>query len=350
MQRRVLCILALFLSTMGAASAAETRTLRLTLPKQADAFVRQIAAEFQEGVEKRTGGAIAIELGQQSQVYRDDEIVSATSSGAIEIGGTTLNQFAYDVPLAGVFLQPFMFNFNALVRAAASPGSEIRTLIDDEILYWTNTRVLWWQPNGSNVMLARRIPDDAAAIAGLAVGAPDDQSKELVRACEGQPFLMPTESLYTALKDGSTQLALTDILGVKANRLWEVAEAIVNTRHAPSLYVVVINDRIWEGLAPEQQKALMETARELQERTWERFLKVEVEAYALAKDKGMNIYDLMPGDIEQWRACSSPLLEAYMERIGEPGQKLFAAYGKLRTDPCCRQAPQEPASAASTPR
>jgi hypothetical protein len=35
------------------------------------------------------------------------------------MGATSLNQFAYDVPLAGVFLQPFMFNFDALVRAAA---------------------------------------------------------------------------------------------------------------------------------------------------------------------------------------------------------------------------------------
>jgi hypothetical protein len=44
-------------------------------------------------------------------------------------------------------------------------------------------------------------------------------------------------------------------------------------------------------------------------------------------------------DVAAWRACSSSLLEAYMERTGEAGPKLFAAYGKLRTDACCREAP-----------
>lgn len=349
MPPRALWIVVLSLALIGAASADETRALRLTLPKQSDASVHLIAAEFKEEVEKRAGGGLTIELDQQ-QVYRDDEMVSAASSGAIEIGGTTLSQFAYDVPLAGVFLQPFMFNFNALVRAAAKRGSEIRTLIDDEILYWTNARVLWWQPNGSNVMLARRIPQDIAAIANLAIGAPDDQSKELARICGGQPHLMSTENLHAALRAGDIQLALTDILGVKAHSLWEVAEAIINTRHAPSLYIVVINDRLWERLTPQQQQAMTGAAHDVQERAWDRFLKVEVEAYALAQRKGMKIYDLRQGDVEEWRVCSSPLLEAYMERIGEPGQKLFAAYGKLRTDPCCQQVPQEPASAPSTPR
>jgi TRAP-type C4-dicarboxylate transport system substrate-binding protein len=345
MPSRARTILAIALALIGATgTAAETRSLRVTLPKQVEASVRQMAAEFKEGLEKRSGGALTIDLGQQ-QVYRDDEIVSATSSGAIEIGGTTLNQFAYDVPLAGIFLQPFMFNFKALVRAAAKPGSEIRTLIDDEILYWTNARVLWWQPNGSNVIVARRIPEDAAAIANLAVGATDDQSKEFVRVCSGQPHLLPTEGLHGALKDATVQLALTDMPSVKAQSLWEVAEAIVDTRHAPSLFIVVINDRVWQGLTPEQQQAMMDVSRSLQERSWDRLLEVEAEAYSLARQKGMKIYDLMPADVEQWRACSSPLLEAYMERIGEAGQKLFAAYGKLRTDPCCRQAPQDAVSA-----
>jgi C4-dicarboxylate-binding protein DctP len=339
--------LVLFLLVKATASFAETRTLNFTLPKEADAFVRQIASEFADELEKQSGGALKVDLGQKQQTYKDNEIVSAASSGAIEIAGTTLNQFAYDVPLAGVFLQPFMFNFNALVRAAATPGSDIRTLVDDEILYWTNTRVLWWQPNGSSVILARRIPDDVAAIADLAVGSPDDQSKELTRACGGQAYLIATGDLRAALQNASIQLAMTDILAVKAQSLWDAAEAIVNTRHAPSLYIVVINDRLWQSLAPGEQELLKKVAQNLQERTWDRFLQVEAEAYAMAREKGMKIYDLMAGDIESWRACSSPLLEAYMERIGEPGQKLFAAYGKLRTEPCCRQAPE--AEAASSP-
>jgi C4-dicarboxylate-binding protein DctP len=334
----------MLLLPQAAAFAAEPKILHLTLPKEADRSIRQVAAEFADALAKRTGGALTVDLGQKQEVYGDHEIVSAVSSGVIEMAGTTLNQFAYDVPLAGVFLQPFMFNFNALVRAAAKPGSDIRTLIDEEILYWTNTRVLWWQPNGSSVILARSLPEDVAAIADLAVGSPDDQSKELTRACGGQAYLIPTEGLRAALKNAAIQLAITDILAVKAQDLWDAAEAIVNTRHAPSLYIMVVNERLWESLTAAEREALTKVAQDIQERTWDRFLQAEADVYAQAKDKGMKIYELMAPDIEAWRACSSPLLESYMERIGEPGHKLFAAYGKLRTEPCCRQAPEAAAS------
>jgi hypothetical protein len=65
------------------------------------------------------------------------------------------------------------------------------------------------------------------------------------------------------------------------------------------------------------------------------------EAYALAVEKGMRIVEPSADDVAAWRACSAPLLEAYMQRAGEAGPKLFAAYGKLRTQPCCREAPAE---------
>jgi hypothetical protein len=58
----------------------------------------------------------------------------------------------------------------------------------------------------------------------------------------------------------------------------------------------------------------------------------------------MRIVELSGDDVAAWRACSAPLLEEYMERAGRDGPKLFAAYGKLRTDPCCRDAPGEDAS------
>jgi TRAP-type C4-dicarboxylate transport system substrate-binding protein len=84
---------------------------------------------------------------------------------------------------------------------------------------------------------------------------------------------------------------------------------------------------------------LSELAQEAQERMWKRFAEIKAEAYAFAMQKGMKVIELPADDVAAWRACSSSLLEAYMERTGEVGPKLFAAYGKLRTEECCREAP-----------
>jgi len=338
-----LCLLLAMLCLVGAPPAfAQTTTLRLSLPISIDSPVGQNIREFARQVEARTGGAIRIEFQGRDRRYEEHEVVSAVASGAIEVGATPLNQFAYDVPLAAAFLQPFLFNFDALVEAATRHESEIRALIEEEILYWTNARVLWWQPYGSSVIFSRKIPaTNPTAIAARAVGTPDDQMRELIRICGGTPHLVSPADLFTELQKGTIEAAATDIMNVRERDLWRVADTITNLRHAPSLFMVVINEKAWQRLAPENQEIFGELAQEAQNLMWARFATIKAEAYAFAVRKGMRIVELPADDVAAWRACSAPLLEAYMERAGDAGPKLFTAYGKLRTDACCREAPGE---------
>ena len=283
----------------------------------------------------RTGGAVRIEVQDKDRRYEEHEVVAAVASGTIEMGATTLNQFAYDVPLAGAFLQPFLFNFDVLVEAATERGSEIRTLVEEEILYWTNARVLSLQPFGSSVIVSK----SAAIIASQAVGAPDDQTRELIKACGGTPHLVPPPEVLGELKKGTIKAAVTDVVNIREHGLWQVADTITDLRHAPSLLAVVVNEKAWQGLAPAYREVLIELAQEAQSDHWARFTGIRAEAYAFARQKGMNVVEPGPEDVAGWRACSAPLLEAYMERAGEAGPKLFAAYGRLRKAPCCRQLP-----------
>jgi TRAP-type C4-dicarboxylate transport system substrate-binding protein len=46
----------------------------------------------------------------------------------------TYQQFTRKVPAIGIFEQPFLFNFDALVRAAVAPESEMRQLLDRAVL------------------------------------------------------------------------------------------------------------------------------------------------------------------------------------------------------------------------
>jgi C4-dicarboxylate-binding protein DctP len=321
---------------LGAAppALAQTTTLRMSVPLSADNPIGQSIRDFARQVGVRTGGAVRIEV-QDKDRYEEHEVVAAVASGVIEMGATTLNQFAYDVPLAGAFLQPFLFNFDVLVEAATERGSEIRTLVEEEILYWTNTRVLSLQPFGSSVIVSK----SAAIITSRAVGAPDDLTRELIKACGGTPHLVPPPEVLGELKKGTIKAAVTDVVNVREHGLWQVVDTITDLRHAPSLFVVVVNEKAWQSLAPAHREVLNELAQDAQSDTWARFTGIRAEAYAFARQKGMKVVEPRPEDVADWRVCSAPLLEAYMERAGEAGPKLFAAYGRLRKAPCCRQMP-----------
>lgn len=339
-----LCPLLLLLCEVSAPpAAAQTTTLRMNLPISTDSPIGQNIREFARQIEARTGGAVRIELQGGDRRYEEHEVVSAVASGAIEIGATTLNQFAYDVPLAGAFLQPFVFNFDALLQAATDRGSEIRTLVDDEILYWTNARVLWWQPFGSSVIVSKKAPAaHPTAIAARAVGASDDQTRELIRVCGGTPHLVPPPDVLAALKKETIKAAVTDVMNVREHGLWQVADTITNLRHAPSLFLVIINEKAWQSLAPTHREIMSEVGQDSQNYMWARFATIRADAYAFATQKGLRIVEPGPEEVAAWRACTAPLLEAYVERAGDAGPKLFSAYGRLRTEACCRGVPEAP--------
>jgi C4-dicarboxylate-binding protein DctP len=337
---KLLLMLSLMLWMPGPGALAQTTTLRLALPVAADSPTGQNIREFARQVQAQTNGAVKIEILGSDQAYDERGVVSAVTSGAVEIGATPLSQLVPDVPLAGAFLQPFLFNFDALAQAATTAESEVRMLIDAAILERTSARVLWWQPYGSSVILSKGISfANPAAAATRVVAAPDKQMRDLLRICGAAPMPASPTSLFAGMKDGTIQAGAADIMNVGEHEFWRVADAITDLRQAPSLFAVLINEKAWQALSREQQETFAELAQDAQGYMWARFATVRGKAYVAASQKGMRVIDLQAEDVAAWRACSAPLLEDYMERAGEAGPKLFAAYGKLRTDPCCRDVP-----------
>lgn len=338
----LLCLLAAALCAAGAPrSFAQTPTLRLGLPISIDSPTGQNISEFVQQAKARTGLAVTIELQGKDGHYDERGIVSAVATGGIEMGATPLNQFVEDVALAGAFQQPFLFNFDALVEAATGHESEVRTLFDEATLRGAKVRILWVQPYGSSVIVSRKTPAaNPVSVASRVVGA-DLQTRDLIRACGGTPVPVSLASAFTELKNGAIEAAAVDIMSVGEYDLWRVADTITDLRHAPSLFMVVINDEAWQRLSPEHREILAELAQDAQGYMWARFATARARAYEFARQKGMRIVEPTADDVAAWRACSAPLLEKFMERTGMAGSQFFMAYGRLRLHDCCRDAPAD---------
>jgi C4-dicarboxylate-binding protein DctP len=139
----------LVLASSGA--GAEPAKLRVTLQLPITNHLGVNLMQFKAEVEKRSAGTISIEVFDNSRLYRDDQALEAVASGAIEMGSVGISQFVKKVPALDVFGQPFLFNFEALVRAATDPDGEVRKLLDKAVLDGTGVRVLWLQSYGSSV-------------------------------------------------------------------------------------------------------------------------------------------------------------------------------------------------------
>lgn len=332
----VLCAMIAATQTAGAARA-EPVLLRVSLQDSISNPLNQSLVEFKNEVEARTKGSVLVNIFDQSQFYNDYQVANAVGSGAIEMGFAPLGQYAEEVPAAGVFLQPFLFNFDEIIRAAARPGGEIRTIVDNEILSQTGARVLWWQRYGAPVMLSKSGPMlDPSLLSNRNIRAYDELTAEVIKLCGGRPHVI-ADNKQAGLFD-LVEANLTNISSVKEHELWRNTQFVTRIRLSEILHAVIINEEVWQSLSKEQRQVLLEVAAKVESRIWERFARIEADAYDYATGRGMKIAELTSEDIVSWRVCSSSILESYMTRAGQIGAQLMAAYARLRAAPCCNKA------------
>jgi C4-dicarboxylate-binding protein DctP len=295
---------------------------------------------FKEEIEKRTNKTISIEVFDKGRRYIDDEAVDAVASGAIEMGVAGLYQMAKKIPAIDIMEQPFLFNFDALIRAVVSPDSEIRGIIDKTILEKVGVRVLWWQSLGNQIIVSKgRNLTEPVQIKGQRIRTFGETTAKLTRQCGGIPVILSAFKMHDALRDNQLDMVMCSIPAVPNRELWKVADSITRTWHAPVEYVAFINEKAWQSLSSKQQALFVEVARKVEREVRDRSVQIEAEYYEFALSKGMKVYDLTPDQIADWRACSAAVLDAYMSDHPELAHALLEAYGRLRTEPCCSTAP-----------
>jgi C4-dicarboxylate-binding protein DctP len=341
MKGRVLCLLlaALLLSTQDV--DAQQVKLRLTLQGPiTHPYYGVSVARFKDEVERQSGNAVSIQIFDKGQLFTDSQVVDAVSSGAVDIGIAASQLFAGRVPAAGILDQPFLFNFAALMRAAASPDSEIRKLIDEAILVNIGVRVLWWQSLGDSVFFSKgRDVADVERFRDQRVAVPGKTLEAFMARCGAKPLTLSVERFHDAIKDGKVDMLMLTPPGLVPWGFWKVTDTVTYTAHAPVEFIFMINDKAWQALSPSHRAIIAGAAQKVERESRDRLPELDAKTLAFATAKGMRFQQLTPDQVAEWRACSAELLAEYMEANGEIVHRLMAAYGKLRTDPCCSAGP-----------
>src|SRR5215470_6553921 len=307
-------------------------------------FFGQSLAQFKKEVEERTRKAVTIEIFDNGKPYNDTQIVGAVTSGAMELGVAGFNQFAEKLPAIEILDQPFLFNFDALINAAFGPDGEPRALLDKALLETMGVRVLWWQPVGNQVFFSKgRDAATPAQIKEKSIRVFSDSMAKFVKLCGGKPALISSAAMNDAMKDGKIDMAMAGFSTVMSRDMWKVSDTITRTAHSPLEFLLFMNEKNWQALAPAHRSVLMEVARSLEPKIRQKAAQNDLDAFAFAREKGMKIVELIPHQVAEWRACSSDVLLGYMDTTADLGSRLMAAYGRLRTAPCCSGGPQSAA-------
>ena len=172
---------------------------------------------------------------------------------------------------------------------------------------------------------------------GRNVAAIDLGMANFIANCGGKPRLVSAPETFKALENKAADSSMTGILSLKERELWRVTNTVTKLRYSEILFIIVINEKSWQGLSEDQRNIINDAAERVEQSIWRWYFLLEADTYALAQEKGLKIQELTSDDISDWRICSSIIMESFMADAGEVGEQLMHAYGKLRADPCCNQ-------------
>jgi C4-dicarboxylate-binding protein DctP len=329
---------ALLLLGVARATAAEPARLRLSFQLPLSGTLGVNLVRLREAVARGTDNKVAIEILHGKEALPDRTVARSVMAGDIEMATANVVTLADKVKGVDVLSLPFLFNSTALLKAMLDPSRRSRRLLDDAILQ-TGARVLMWQPYGTNVFFSKGEPASRPAdIAGKTLRASGAVDVQFGRACGGAPEMIAAGAQYEAMKTGRVQMAMTSAENVSARKFWTISDTLTRTNHSPVMLLLLVNERSWQSLDPAHRDAIANAAVEAERELWDGLVRADDEADTFARAKGMKVAEVSSFDLAEWRACSAPVVDAFMADAGQLGHELLKQYGLMRADLCCDKA------------
>ena len=82
----------------------------MTLANSLKNPLSQNLIDFKNAIEEDLAGALRIEIFDNAQLYSETQGRAAVSAGGIDMAVVPLGDYAGDIPAAGLFQQPFLFD------------------------------------------------------------------------------------------------------------------------------------------------------------------------------------------------------------------------------------------------
>jgi tripartite ATP-independent transporter DctP family solute receptor len=312
MKKRTSIVRALLVAGLmaGVVASSQAASLRFASESPRTDTQYQAGQKFNELLKAKTNGELDLKLFPDSTLGTFQAAITSVRNGTIDMAVSGSANFSGMVPLLGVFDIPFMFKdtSHAYRVLDGKVGQEMLDKLGEfgmkGLAFWDNG----WRELTNNKHPVKT-PADVNGLKVRTTGSP--AHIEAFKLLGANPVPMPLAELYTAL-EMKTVDAQEHPLGVLwSAKLYEVQKHLSLTNHAYSALIVVMNKAKFDALTPEQQKAIVESAREAGQ--YQRKLNNDNMAKIVAdvKKAGMQVVESVD---------STPFLEAT-----KPGRQTFVS-------------------------
>jgi C4-dicarboxylate-binding protein DctP len=305
----------------GRADAQAPTLLRISNQLPASAAVTKGLDLWKSKVEAATGGRIKVEIYNNSQLYKDNEVFPAVQGHQIDMGTVVSAQFtAYD-PVFAIFDLPGLFKTydQATTALHGKTGAMLA-----EHLHKLGVHPLYWPQQGfSAIATSKTQLKTPADFKRLKLRA---HSKDLARMFQllgASPTVIAASEVSTAASRGTIDGLSTSLSSYYARKWFEASPFINNSGFGLIGTVVIINKDLWDKLPEDIRSAMDNASREAEEFSTRSIISEEE---ALLKDlaqKGVHATTFDSQSAKDFAKIIRPMYDEYLASVGSDGKILL---------------------------
>ncbi len=280
---------------------------------------------FADKVREYTKGSVDISVHPGGSLgFKGPELLKAVKDGTLPMSDILMGVVGGSDKIFGLSSMPLL----------AKSYEDAKRLYDAARPYYDKTCKRWkqkmlyaapWPPSGLFLQKAFNAPAD---LAGVKVRTYDKNGAEFLKMAGASPMSLPWGELYSALQTGLVDSVLTSAVSGKDGKFWEVLGHFSKINYAFPLNMMVINIDYWNALNPEQQKAVLKAAKEVEAYQWEQSRKSNEEALKTLAENGIKIAEPSADVAAFLDEKADAMLEAELKTAKKNFKAAIEAYRK----------------------
>ena len=287
-------------------------TLKLTYSDTPTHPAARAMERFAENVNKRTNGAIKIEVFSVGQLGSQTNILTGLRTGIIDFCAHASGFVETLLPKWQVVDLPFIFPDSAAAeRVLDGPiGKQLLDMMPDKGIYGLS----WGHWGWRTIDTSNRKLTSPADIKGLKIRVPPGPVfTSIWRTLGANPVSIDLTEVFLALSQKTIDAVDIPVIALPSTKLYEVVNTVNLSHHQYNVGVLMAAKRKLDSLAPAHQEAIRAAGRDLTI-DWRKSVAEGTDAATkLIKEKGLT---LVPVDRETYRKATEPVYAELRSVIG----------------------------------
>ena len=278
---------------------------------------------FAKLVEERTQGRIQILVRAEGAFGTEAEVISQMRYGGIDFARISLAQVADHIPEMKALQLPYIYE----------DASHMWKVLDGEIgerfLDYPERYDLiglsWYDAGARNIYTSSKPIRTLEDMQGMRIRVQEsDMMSEMLTALGAVPVQIPYDKVYSALERSQVDGAENNWSSYEAMQHYEVAKYYTADEHIRIPEMQVCAKHTWEQLSKEDQKIILECAKESALYERELWTKYERAARETALLNNVEEIVLSPEEKKKFQAAMEPLYERYAADYGDDIEQIRA--------------------------